>query len=168
MIKSLNPIINDHARVLILGSMPGAESLRLQQYYANARNHFWPIIYAMFGHKVYGDYSERMAFVKQHGIALWDVLREASREGSLDSSIRDGKPNDIQGLLTRYPNIVCIGLNGSRAAKDFGKYAKKLLPNGVDVIKLPSTSPTPGLHVKGYEEKLKAWEVLSRYLKPKA
>jgi TDG/mug DNA glycosylase family protein len=168
LVKSLDPIINDHARVLVLGSMPGAESLRLKQYYANPRNDFWPIIDVLFGREVQEHYPERVAFVQQQGIALWDVLAEASRKGSLDSSIKDGRPNDIQGLLTRYPNIVCIGLNGSRAAKDFGKYAKKLLPDGVDVIKLPSTSPTPGLHVKSYEEKLAAWAALREYLKPKA
>ncbi len=167
MIKSLEPIIDDQGRVLILGSIPGAESLRQQQYYANPRNHFWPIIYALFGREVHGDYPERVAFVQQQGIALWDVLGEASRKGSLDSSIRDGKPNDIKSLLSRYPSIVCIGLNGSRAAKDFDKYAK-MLPGAIDVITLPSTSPTPGLHVKTYEEKLEAWSELRRYLKPKA
>lgn len=168
LIKSLKPIINDHARVLILGSIPGAESLRQQQYYANPRNHFWPIIYAIFGREQSGEYHERVEVVQQQGIALWDVLGEASREGSLDSSIKDGKPNDVKGLLSRYPNIVCIGLNGSKAAEDFDKYAKKLLPDGVEVIKLPSTSPTPGLHVKSYEKKLEAWAELRQYLKPKA
>ena len=168
MIKSLEPIINDHARVLVLGSIPGGESLRQQQYYANPRNHFWRITYGMFGREQDEDYAQRVAFAQQQGIALWDVLGEASRKGSLDSSIKDGKPNDIKGLLPLHPNIVCIGLNGSRAAKDFNKYVKTRLPDGIDVITLPSTSPTPGLHVKSYEEKLEAWAVLRKCLMLKA
>ena len=168
LLNSLDAIIDDHARVLILGSMPGVESLMLQQYYANPRNQFWPIIYALFGRDVQEDYPERVAFVRQQGIALWDVLGEASREGSLDSSIRHGKPNDIKSLLSRYPNIVCIGLNGSKAAKDFDRYVKNLLPQGVKIIQLPSTSPTPGRYVKSHEKKLEAWAALREYLKPKA
>ena len=49
--KSMNPIISKKSKVLILGSMPGEMSLELNQYYANPKNHFWPIIYDIFNHE---------------------------------------------------------------------------------------------------------------------
>ena len=49
-IKSgLSPIVDSETRILILGSLPSDESIRLQQYYAYTKNHFWTIIYSIFG-----------------------------------------------------------------------------------------------------------------------
>jgi TDG/mug DNA glycosylase family protein len=39
-VRSLPPIASENSKILILGSMPGEESLRVGQYYANARNKF--------------------------------------------------------------------------------------------------------------------------------
>lgn len=51
MTKRLNsfpPIIPKEPKVLILGSMPGKISLEKGEYYGNARNHFWPILFKLF------------------------------------------------------------------------------------------------------------------------
>lgn len=40
----LAPIIDDQAKILILGFMPGTESLKRGQYYANKRNQLWKIM----------------------------------------------------------------------------------------------------------------------------
>jgi G:T/U-mismatch repair DNA glycosylase len=36
LLRSFKPLINKRSRVLILGSMPGPEALRKQQYYGDA------------------------------------------------------------------------------------------------------------------------------------
>ena len=47
--QSFPPSVYPGAKVLILGSMPGEESLRQQQYYAFPQNAFWKIMGELFG-----------------------------------------------------------------------------------------------------------------------
>ena len=49
LLQGFPPIVDDDARVLILGSFPSALSLAAHQYYANPRNAFWPITSELFG-----------------------------------------------------------------------------------------------------------------------
>ena len=105
IIYSFDPIVDDKSRVLILGTMPGVESLRKQEYYGHPRNAFWPIIAAACGRELPVSYVEKTAMLLDGGIALWDVCRGCEREGSLDSNIKAVKPNDINSLLLRYAKI---------------------------------------------------------------
>ncbi len=63
LIFSFPPIINENCKVLILGTMPGVESLRKQQYYGHGRNAFWKIIYALFKQEPDKDYERRERFL---------------------------------------------------------------------------------------------------------
>lgn len=154
---SMDPIIADDAEIIILGSMPGVVSLSKGQYFAHPRNHFWPIIYSVFGAPLSHDYSERVAFIKAHRIALWDVIGSCKRVGSSDSSIKEIEVNDIEGLLQRYPTIRLIILNGSKADTTYQRYLK-VKKIGVRAVKAPSTSPVPGRNVKTFDEKLAVWK----------
>ncbi|PKR78213.1 DNA-deoxyinosine glycosylase [Halalkalibacillus sediminis] len=162
-IYSLDPIIDENAKVLILGSIPGHQSLVKQKYYGNPRNHFWGILFELFDHEFIEDYEKRIQFLHEHGIAVWDTIGACYREGSLDSKIKEAEPNDIEGLLMRYPNIEAIGCNGTKAYQTFKRHFKHLM-NEIEVELLPSTSPIPGRYNKTFEGKVEAWGVLLKYL----
>ena len=84
---SFEPVSRPDARVLILGTLPGAESLRRQQYYAKRENSFWPIMGALVGASPELPYARRLARLVEHGVALWDVCASAERAGQ--SRFRD-------------------------------------------------------------------------------
>ena len=109
----LLPVVGQNARILILGSLPGDESLRRQEYYGNPRTRFWAVMGGVLGEDAPESYPEKVMYLKKHGIALWDVISSADREGSLDANIRNMEFNDIAGLLSANPTIEAIALNGN-------------------------------------------------------
>jgi len=164
-ISSMDPIIRSGAKVLILGSIPGRQSLDTQQYYANPRNHFWPIISNLLNRDITSlNYDEKCLFLQENNIALWDVIASCEREGSLDSAIRKEKMNDLALLIKKFPTIQWIGLNGTKAYQSYQKYLKKQPILSIPFTKLPSTSPVPGKNVKSFTEKVVSWQVLTEYL----
>ena len=161
MLQGFPPVAVAGARILILGSMPGAASLAAGEYYAHPRNAFWRIMGELFGAGPEKPYEERLRILTRNGIALWDVLQSCVRRGSLDTSISDEAPNDFERFFAAQPRITRIGLNGGKAAAAFKKYAARYAPAGAIVMRLPSTSPAhAGLR---FEEKCAAWrEALAR------
>ena len=149
---SFTPLINPQSRILILGSLPGMESLRKQQYYAHPRNDFWRIIYKVHGENFTEDYILRCEFILTSALALWDICGSAERIGSADDKIADVKPNDIAELLIDYPNIRRIILNGRKAETEYRRFFGKLI---IPAVYAPSTSPA--FAAMSFEEKLSAW-----------
>ncbi len=169
--QALPPILGASPRLLILGSMPGEASLRLQQYYGHPRNAFWPIMTALLGLPPEADYAARCAALKRHGIALWDVIGACARSGSLDSAIRPEtvQVNDIAGLLRTEPTIGAIVCNGGTAERELTRRVwpavapeQRALPR----LRLPSTSPAyAGMP---FADKLAAWRVILSFHHPPA
>jgi hypothetical protein len=58
-------------------------------------------------------------------------------------------------LITDYPGIALIALNGGRAEQLFKTYLRALLPRRLSALALPSTSSIPGRQTKSFEEKVK-------------
>ena len=140
--RSFPPSADASARVLILGSMPGEESLRQRQYYAFKRNAFWRIMEELFAFDPALEYEERLARLRAGGVALWDVLASCRRRGSLDTAITAARPNDIAGLLRRCPKIAAIGCNGTAAFTLLRRFQPELRERaGLTIVRLPSTSP---------------------------
>ncbi|WP_321489436.1 DNA-deoxyinosine glycosylase [uncultured Hyphomonas sp.] len=141
IIQGFDPIAAPDAQILILGSMPGVASLEADQYYAHARNAFWPIMGELFGAGPEIPYAERKTILMANGIAVWDVLKFCRREGSLDADIRAELPNDFAAFFAGHPRVRRIGLNGGKATKIFQKFAEAHAPAAAVATRLPSTSP---------------------------
>jgi len=140
--KSFPPSVDNRAKVLILGSMPGVKSLEAQQYYAHPQNRFWKLMALLCNDKNLPglNYKQRLKVLSDNHFALWDVIKFCKREGSLDSNIQSEIPNKIPDLLNKYKNIETIVLNGSKAYSSFKKHFPNLLKD-YNCLKMPSTSP---------------------------
>lgn len=138
LLTGLPPVIAPHTRLVVLGSFPGVASLQAQQYYGHPRNHFWPILSALWGVALQAmPYPQRIAVMQQRGLGLWDVYAQCRRAGSLDSAIQDPVLNDLASLRQRAPHLRGVAHNGGESARAMRHTAALGLP----VWRLPSTSP---------------------------
>lgn len=157
--KHCLPAIIDHNRViLIVGTMPGEKSIALQQYYGNSGNHFWKILFTIFDEPFSKEYEDRLRLLKNHKIALWNVLASCERNGSQDNAITNELPNDFEDLLNQYPNISHVFFESKSAEKFFLKYCRH--HEGIAYATLPSTS---GLYAgMKYKDKVAEWMQVAR------
>jgi len=167
-IQSFPPIADANANILILGSMPGKESLRAGQYYAHRRNAFWSIMGELVGASPALPYQLRVRKLKSAGIALWDVLASCRRHSSMDADIEAASicPNDFKSFFQKHPNITHVYFNGSMAEQCFRKHVLPSLesPPGQRMLhfqRLPSTSPAHAALT--YQQKLEYWKVIRKF-----
>lgn len=159
-LRSFPPLARGDARVLILGSMPGVESLRRKQYYAHPQNQFWTIMGELFGAGREMPYAERVERLLERGVAVWDVLMHCERDGSLDSAIVSGSEavNDFVPFFERHPAIRAVFFNGAKSESLFARHVRPALGARAGALRferLPSTSPTNAGFAPG--TKLRAW-----------
>ena len=142
LLDGLPPIENPGARALVLGSMPGGESLRQSRYYAHPQNQFWPLMERLVGASTTLPYAQRVDRLRHAGIALWDVIARCERQGSLDSAIRGAVANDFEAFFGGHPALRAVLFNGALAESTFLRQAPpSLVSPGVQLVRLPSTSP---------------------------
>jgi TDG/mug DNA glycosylase family protein len=152
--------LDEHARVLVLGTLPGEESLRRGEYYAHPRNLFWPIIFALFGKPPALSYTERLAFLTAHRIAAWDVCELGERERSADTTIRLERPNAIDRLLDQHPLIRAVAFNGTTARRLYDRHFARRAD--LTYLALPSTSPAHA--TIDFSVKLAHWTAVREFL----
>jgi hypoxanthine-DNA glycosylase len=159
MLTGFPPIIDGGARVLVLGSMPSAVSLKKGQYYGHPRNLFWRITGELLGFDADAAYEVRTAALREAGIAVWDVLAACERSGSLDASIaRDSMvTNDFHALFTEYPGIASVFFNGAKASQIY-RARVGTVRGDLAYRRLPSTSPANASIPYGV--KLQAWKAI--------
>jgi TDG/mug DNA glycosylase family protein len=160
MPSSFDAVARPDARVLILGTLPGAESLLSGQYYAQPQNLFWRIMDTLIAAGLSMPYEQRLQRLTQARLALWDVCTHATRLSSLDARIviRSVVPNDFEAFLETHDHLERICFNGKRAAAVFQQLvAPRLGRRGrrYDLVTLPSTSAANA--ALPFEEKLNAW-----------
>jgi hypoxanthine-DNA glycosylase len=158
------PIAAPDARVLVLGTMPSVASLAKQQYYGHPQNAFWPIMGRLFGARPELPYAERQQILCAQGVAVWDVLRECQREGSLDAAIEreSESPNDFTRFFRAHRNIQAVFFNGQRAETAYRRHVLQTVSefdHKFRYARLPSTSPA---HAgRSFAQKLAAWRAVA-------
>jgi len=155
------PIVDANSKILLLGTMPGEESLRKQEYYGHKSNQFWKILFTLYNKPLANDYKERVALLLEKKIALWDVLQSCEGVGSLDSNIKNEQPNDFKKFYKRYPHIRHIFFTSQKAKQFYVKYV------GLDEVHTFSVlpSPSPANAKMCLSEKIKSWkEILESML----
>jgi len=154
-LQGLPPVIARSARLVILGSFPGAASLQAQQYYGHPRNHFWPLLSAIWGVDLAAlPYRRRLAELRRRGLGLWDVYASCRREGSLDQAIEAAEFNDLASLRRRAPGLRLVAHNGGESARAM----RRIRELGLPVQRLPSSSPANASW--SFERKLGAWRAV--------
>ena len=159
--RGFAPIADAGARVLILGSLPGQRSIDAGEYYAHPRNAFGPVIEQLFGIPAAAPYAERVSGLKQRGVALWDVLHESQRRGSLDSAIEitAAEANGIAAFLDAHQQVCLVCFNGQKAAQLYRRFiVPDLSEPHPDTVILPSTSPAHA--AMPFAKKLDHWRIV--------
>jgi TDG/mug DNA glycosylase family protein len=125
--------------VLILGTLPGGESLKRGEYYANTSNSFWRIMDCLFGARLDLPYRDRLKVLTHNGIAI------------LLSTVA---PNDFATFLQSHPKVQMICFNGRAAERIFLRNVSADAAT-IRYELLPSTSPANTRMT--YEQKLSQW-----------
>mgnify|MGYP000517748728 CR=1 FL=1 len=126
------------------------------EYYAHPQNAFWPIMRELVGAD--GSYAARCATLIEAHIAVWDVLRQSVRPGSMDADIRldTSEANDFAGFLSQHRGVEKICFNGRKAEEMFRRFVcPKALQWPLRFELLPSTSPAYAS--MPFNEKLRRW-----------
>lgn len=105
-----------------------------------------------------GSYRARSERLMDRRIAVWDVLANSVRPGSMDADIRlkTAMPNDFGRFFLTYNHIKLVCFNGKKAEQLFRRFVTRdRLTFKPQLASLPSTSPAYAS--LSFEEKLAAW-----------
>lgn len=147
--------------MLILGSLPGEASLAAARYYAHPQNLFWRLVGHAIGRELVPlAYEQRLRALQARGIALWDTIASAEREGSLDAAIRDARHAELADLVGALPDLRAVAFNG-RKSSAIGR-PQLAAASGLELIDLPSSSPAYASMPLAEKERL--WARLADFL----
>ena len=137
VVHTIPPFLQPDSRMLVLGSFPSVKSRQAGFYYGHPQNRFYRVLAAVFQDEVPDTVPRKMAFLKEHRVAVWDVVWRCQISGSSDASIIKAEPNNVASLV-RGSAIERVLINGQQAASLYHRYAA-MMPN-LPCFVLPSTS----------------------------
>ena len=148
-------VVDSKSRILILGSVPSIKSVENNSYYMHPKNRFWKVLSAIFGVDLYSaTVDERISFLLENKIALYDSVEECDIEASKDSAISNVVPADIPSLVAK-SEISHIFCNGKASLY----YLLSAYPEYESITTLlPSTSPANAQF--SLEKLIEAWKVI--------
>ncbi len=146
----LPPIYDKYSQILILGSIPSTKSREIGFYYAHPSNRFWPILENLFCTKLPSK-EDKINFLHEHHIALWDVFKTCDISGSNDATIKNYELNDLNIIINNC-NIKAVFCTGKTAYNHLIKNYQSKIP----IIPLPSPSSA--------NARLKLNDLISEYL----
>jgi len=162
MTHPFKPFVPRNARYLLLGSFTGKLVDGYDWYYSNGRNHFWPIIEAVYDVSL-PDKNAKMALFSQLKLGVYDIIYQAERKRgvNLDNNLVNivYTTPTIEKILRK--NIIEKIFFSSRFVENkFRKIAKHLIAEfpEVELIILPSPSPRYARMAK--EEKIRVYRKL--------
>lgn len=126
------------------------------EYYAHPQNAFWPIMRELFS--IDGAYEPRCQQLVNSRIAVWDVLAQSVRPGSMDADIcgETAEANDFKTFFSIHRDIRLVCFNGQKAAQLFRKLVDtQRLEVQIQFEVLPSTSPAYA--AMPFAKKLSIW-----------
>jgi G:T/U-mismatch repair DNA glycosylase len=141
---------------LILGTHPSIASLSTNQFFGHQQNAFWYLVgdalgfrrneavsastkkpYATYyNHLRYDtntiiEYDDQLELFVSRGFALWDIVRECERKGSLDQDINGETPNLIREFCQDRGSVRRIVIaNGTTGGIFFVKHFKEWFLDG--------------------------------------
>lgn len=134
----LEPVFDEHSRVLILGTMPSPKSREVGFYYGHPQNRFWRVMAALTDEPLPTTNEERKSLILRHHLALWDVCASCEIAGASDASLRHAQPNDLSQILRITP-LELVATTGTTAARLYKKLLQPQYPD-LPLLELPSTS----------------------------
>ena len=138
IVHTFPPIYDSNTKVLLLGTAPSVKSRENKFYYGHPQNRFWRVLAQVVEDKLPETIDEKIAFLRKHGIGIYDVIESCDIIGSSDTSIKNVTPVDLAPILEITGRIPIFG-NGATAAQLYGKHLESA--TGISITKLPSTSP---------------------------
>ena len=157
IIHPFEPLFDENAEILILGSLPSVKSREQGFFYGHKQNRFWRLMARLYGEPepAYDDIEAKKAIILNNHIALWDSIYSCDIIGSSDSSIKNVVPTDLKRVVeeSKVKGVYC---NGSTSGKYYEKYHEARL--GIRAVTLPSTSPANAAWT--LERLTEAWSVV--------